>query len=55
MRGRELSLRRNRRGHTAIEYALIAGLITLGLIPAITSWGASAKAKWEAAATAMPG
>jgi Flp pilus assembly pilin Flp len=45
----------NRAGGTAIEYALIAGLITLGLISAITSWGESAKAKWESAAAAMPG
>lgn len=46
---------RSRKGGTAIEYALIAGLITLGLISAITSWGESAKAKWDSAAAAMPG
>jgi Flp pilus assembly pilin Flp len=55
MRRREPRLLRARRGHTAIEYALIAGLITLALIPAITSWGESAKAKWDSAAAAMPG
>lgn len=37
----------NRHGGTVIEYAMIAALITLGLIVAITSIGNSTKAMYE--------
>lgn len=33
---------RDRKGGTAIEYGLIAGLITIGLIGAMSFWGDSA-------------
>jgi pilus assembly protein Flp/PilA len=50
-------LRRNASGATSIEYGLIAALITLGLISAMTVWGESASTmytnldeQWDAAA-----
>lgn len=41
---------RDRRGGTAIEYTMIAALITLGLIGAMTYWGESASGMYDSLA-----
>ncbi|MDZ4761068.1 MAG: Flp family type IVb pilin [Alphaproteobacteria bacterium] len=45
----------NRRGATTIEYCLIAGLITLGLVGAITAWGQSANGMYMSLDTGVWG
>lgn len=46
-------IRTNEKGATAIEYGLIAALVSVVAITALTSVGTSVKAKFEAVETAM--
>jgi pilus assembly protein Flp/PilA len=46
---------RDRKGGTAIEYGLIAGLITLGLIGAMTMWGGEANEMYSSLGEGWPG
>ena len=48
-------LRRNESGVTAIEYGLIAALIAVVLIGALTTLGTSLSTKFNAVATAVSG
>lgn len=48
-------LRRNEEGVTAIEYGLIAALIAVVLIAALTTLGTSLSAKFGAVASAVSG
>jgi pilus assembly protein Flp/PilA len=47
------ALARDERGVTAIEYGLIAGLIAVGLIGALTLTGTSLQAKFNAVQAAL--
>ena len=47
------SLLKNEEGVTAIEYGLIAGLIAILIIAAVTTAGESLQAIFEAVATAL--
>ena len=44
---------KNESGATAIEYALIAGLMAVACIGALTTLGGDMKAKFEAISTAL--
>jgi pilus assembly protein Flp/PilA len=46
---------RDRKGGTAIEYGLIAGLITIGLIGAMTVWGQEANGMYSSLGDRWPG
>lgn len=46
-----LCLRSDRRGVTALEYAMMAALIALVVVVAVTQVGAKALALWTTAAT----
>jgi len=46
--------RRARGGSTAIEYALIAGVLVLAIITGVTALGEATKADFEAAANSYP-
>ena len=48
-----LALRYDKRGVTAMEYGLIAALVAVVIIGAVTSIGTDLKAKFEAIATAL--
>jgi pilus assembly protein Flp/PilA len=48
-----LSLLRDQRGATAIEYALIASLISMGIITAATSLGQTLNSTFNSVATAL--
>jgi pilus assembly protein Flp/PilA len=48
-----LALRFDKRGVTAMEYGLIAALVAVVIIGAVTSIGTDLKAKFEAIATAL--
>lgn len=43
----------NESGATAIEYALIAGLIAVVIVPTVTVLGGTLKAKFQALTTAL--
>ncbi len=45
---------RDRKGGTAIEYGLIASLITIGLIGAMTLWGQEATGMYGGLSDAWP-
>jgi|CXWL01.1.fsa_nt_gi pilus assembly protein Flp/PilA len=47
------TLIRNQRAATAVEYGLIAALISLAAFGAITTFGAKATAMWNNTATAV--
>ncbi|MEK6542673.1 MAG: Flp family type IVb pilin [Pseudomonadota bacterium] len=47
------TLMRNQRAATAVEYGLIAALISLAAFGAITTFGAKATAMWNNTATAV--
>jgi Flp pilus assembly pilin Flp len=46
--------RKARDGSTAIEYALIAGLLVLAIVTGVTALGEATRADFEAAANSYP-
>jgi pilus assembly protein Flp/PilA len=53
MRFRFIGLLRGESGATAIEYALIAGLITVVIVASVTATGASVKNLFNSVATSF--
>ena len=49
------SLRKDRRGVTALEYGLIAGAIAMAIITAVTNLGTKITGIFTAVANAIPG
>lgn len=45
---------RDERGATAIEYAMMAALISIAIVAAVTSIGTKMQAKWESVDAAIP-
>ena len=44
---------RRRRGATAIEYAVIAGIVSIGIIASLTAFGKAASDLWAFIATTV--
>ncbi len=53
MRSRFIDIRRSENGATAIEYALIAGLIMVVIVASVTATGTSVKNLFNSVATSF--